>query len=411
MSTLVVPVGGSIQAAIDAAAPGDTIDVPAGSYVDQFLTIETSITLQATGGMVVLTEDTQPPDGKAYITEGQPGLTVAINGFDISGVTVPDNNGAAVRYEGGNLSLSNDYFHNDQDGLLGAADPNGSISIDHGEFAFNGDGSGSTHNIYVGAIADFSITNSYVHDAVVGHEIKSRAANNIITNDRIFDNAGTASYSIDLPNGGDATISGDVIEQGPNSQNPAIIAYGEEGHSNPGATVAMTGDTIVNDRAGGTFALDPDGTPVVLTGDAVFGLTLPGATILATRPTLDLAPIAFITPPANSPASPPPPPTLPPPRHHGGGHHFFNSHDDDDPGGTSARADPRHRSNPTPSHGDTPMDTPVMNALREQIEIMERQVADLKRQNRALSEAVDALMQPASSELLTKNMAHPSRRK
>ena len=51
------------------------------------------------GGMVVMTEDAQPPDGKAMITEGQPGLTVAINGFDISGVTVPDNNGAAVRQE------------------------------------------------------------------------------------------------------------------------------------------------------------------------------------------------------------------------------------------------------------------------------------------------------------------------
>ena len=53
---------------------------------------------------------------------------------------------------------------------------------------------------------------------------------------------------------------------------------------------------------------------------------------------------------------------------------------------------------------------PVEVALREQIEIMERQVADLKRQNRAAGEAVDALMQPAPSELLTKNMAHPSRR-
>ena len=181
----------------------------------------------------------------------------------------------------------------------------------------------------MGAIANFTITNSYIHDTSVGHELKSRAANNTITNDRIFDNASTASYSIDLPNGGNATISGDVIEQGPNSQNPAIIAYGEEGHSNPGATVAMTDDTIVNDRAGGTFLLDPDGTPVVLTDDAVFGLTVPGTTILATRPTLDLAPIAFITPSANSPPTPPPPPTLPPPtlpppspKHHGGGHHF-----------------------------------------------------------------------------------------
>ena len=54
---------------------------------------------------------------------------------------------------------------------------------------------------------------------------------------------------------------------------------------------------------------------------------------------------------------------------------------------------------------------PVEVALREQIEIMERQVADLERHNQLLREAVDALMQPASSELLTKNMAHPSRRR
>ena len=155
-----------------------------------------------------------PPNGKAIITEGGAGIAVTINGFDISGAPVPDNNGAAIRYEGGSLTLNNDYFHNNQEGLLGAADPHGSITIDHSEFAFNGDGNGSTHNIYVGDIASFTITDSYFHDAVVGHEIKSRAANTIITGNRIFDNDGTASYSIDLPNGGNATISGNRSSRG-----------------------------------------------------------------------------------------------------------------------------------------------------------------------------------------------------
>ena len=57
------------------------------------------------------------------------------------------------------------------------------------------------------------------------------------------------------------------------------------------------------------------------------------------------------------------------------------------------------------------MDTPVMNALHEQIEILERQVADLERHNQLLRDAVDALLQPAPSELLPKNMAHASRMK
>jgi pectin methylesterase-like acyl-CoA thioesterase len=47
MTTLNVHVGGSIQAAIDAASSGDTIDVQAGTYTNQFLSIEKSVTLQA----------------------------------------------------------------------------------------------------------------------------------------------------------------------------------------------------------------------------------------------------------------------------------------------------------------------------------------------------------------------------
>jgi hypothetical protein len=58
---------------------------------------------------------------------------------------------------------------------------------------------------------------------------------------------GTASYSIDLPNGGNADIQNNVIEQGPNTQNPNIIASGEEGQSNPGTSVLIANNVIVND--------------------------------------------------------------------------------------------------------------------------------------------------------------------
>jgi len=314
MGTVTVVPGQSIQDAINAAASGDTIDVQAGTYVDQFLTIRTSITLQATGGEVLMRETVSPPDGKAMITES--GANVAINGFDISGVAVPDGNGAAIRYEGGSLSLSDDYFHDNQEGLLGAADPGGSISIDHSEFASNGDGSGSTHNIYVGAITSFTLTNSYIHDAVVGHEVKSRAANNTITGNRIFDNGGSASYSIDLPNGGNATISGNTIEQGPNTQNPFIVAYGEEGASNPGTSFAITGDTIVNDDPSGRFLLDTATQPT-LSGNSVWGLdpSVAGSdtVLLASRPSLDTSSLSFISNPGGDPPPAPPPVSEPPP--------------------------------------------------------------------------------------------------
>jgi hypothetical protein len=324
MAILTVGVGQSIQAAIDAASSGDTIDVAAGTYVDQFLTVRTSLTLQAVGGQVVMTEDTQPPNGKAMITEGANGISVAINGFDISGVSVPDGNGAAIRYEGGALSLSGDAFHNNQEGLLGAADSNGSIAIDHSEFSANGDGSGSTHNIYVGAIASFSLTNSYIHDAVVGHEVKSRAANNTITGNRIFDNGGSASYSIDLPNGGNATISGNTIEQGPNTQNPAIFAWGEEGNTN-GGMMFITGNTIVNDDPSGYGVL---GGPASFTNNQDWDLANLGNVLasgnvdLASRPVLDTSSLDFTN---TGTVTPPPPPPIVHGHGHGHGHTHITS--------------------------------------------------------------------------------------
>src|SRR5436305_410156 len=83
----------------------------------------------------------------------------------------------------------------------------------------------------VGSGQQFASLSSAVaasHDAVNGHELKSRAETNVITNDRIDDVNGTASYSIDLPNGGAATIQNNIVRQGPNTDNPKIIAYAEE---------------------------------------------------------------------------------------------------------------------------------------------------------------------------------------
>ena len=118
----------TIGSAVAQAQPGDTIDVQSGTYHNDFLTIRTSLTLQAVGGAVTMVETQSPPNGKAMIVEGSSGIDVTINGFNIGGVTVSAGNGAAIRYEGGSLTLNNDYIHNNQDGLLAASDTAG---VDH----------------------------------------------------------------------------------------------------------------------------------------------------------------------------------------------------------------------------------------------------------------------------------------
>ena len=313
MATLTVGAGSQYQyqtiaSAVAASQNGDVILVAAGTYTNDFLDFSDSITLKAVGGMVIINATVPPPDAKAIITEGATGANVTISGFELTGAAVSaadGSNGAGIRYQGGNLTLTNDYIYNNQDGIMGnpAVAGTGTITISNSEFANNGDGSGSTHNIYIGNVATLNITHSLITGAVVGHEIKSRALNTIITNNVIADGpTGTASYSIDLPNGGNATITGDVIEQGPESQNPAIIAYGEEGATNPGTSVTISSNTILNDlnSSSASAVWNTTTTNITFNNNHVYGLTTAQlingtataskTTILTKEPTVNMSP-------------------------------------------------------------------------------------------------------------------------
>src|SRR5258708_37700336 len=193
MSTLTVGTGqqyGALAAAIAASHDGDVIAVQAGTYTNDFATITTDITIEGVGGMVNLVATVPPPNGKAILVTA---ANVTLDGISFSGAAVPDGNGAGVRYEGGNLTINNCYFFNNQEGLLAGDDPAGAITITHTEFANNGAGDGYTHNLYVGEIGTLTVDQSLFTGANVGHEIKSRALNTIIENSRIIDRTAGAA--------------------------------------------------------------------------------------------------------------------------------------------------------------------------------------------------------------------------
>ena len=324
MATLTVGSSGqfsTLAAAIAASSNGDVIQVQAGTYTNDFATITTNITIEGVGGMVNLVATQAPPNGKAILTTD---ANVVLDNIAFSGAAVPDGNGAGIRYETGNLTINNGYFHDNQDGILGGGNGTGTITINNSEFANNGTGDGFTHNLYIGDVATLTINDSYFHDAVVGHEIKSRAENTIIENSRIIDGPnGTASYSIDLPNGGNATITNNVIEQGPNSENPAIISYGEEGSLHAGTNVQITGNTILNDlnSPSALAVVNATSSAVTISNDQFFGLTSgqivsgpatqSANTFLTTEPAIDTSSLFAATP---SPAPVPTPTPAPVPR-------------------------------------------------------------------------------------------------
>jgi hypothetical protein len=191
------------------------------------------------------------------------GNNTLVENIEFSEAAVPDENGAGIRQEGNNLTIRYCYFHDNQNGILAGDAPASDILIEFTEFAKNGFGDGQTHNMYINHVKSFTLRYSYSHHAKVGHNIKTRAIKNYIICNRSLDGAdGSASYELDMPNGGYAVVAGNVFQQGPATENPTLMSYGAEGVTNPNSSVQIINNTFVNDRTnGGTFITLAPGTP------------------------------------------------------------------------------------------------------------------------------------------------------
>ncbi|WP_270937881.1 calcium-binding protein [Falsiroseomonas oryzae] len=321
----------TISSAIAASRDGDVIQVQAGTYTNDFAEIRTDVSLVAVGGVAHLKATTAPPNGKAILTTN---ADVTIQGFEFSGAAVPDQNGAGIRHESGNLVIEDSRFHDNENGILTiASNRDATLTIRDSEFDHNGRGDGRTHNIYVGDIGKLTVENSYFHEASVGHELKSRAQETIITGSRFADFDATASYSIDLPNGGRAVLRDNVLQQGPNSENPVIVSFGVEGNVHANSSLEMTGNTVIDEHPSGRLLWNATGVPATVSDTEVFGLTadqlvsgpanVSGTTFLASAPAFDTSapwqPGAAPPAPAPDPVTDPdpveeqPPVTQPPP--------------------------------------------------------------------------------------------------
>jgi hypothetical protein len=267
-------------AAIAAAQPGDVIEVEAtGNYAGDTCAWATdNLTVRGVNGRAKIdATNVAVAQMKGIFVISAPNATV--ENFELMGAAISmadGNNGAGIRHQGLNLTVRNCFFHDNQDGILGGppTDGQGTVLIEHSEFSHNGAGDGFSHNMYLNHYASFTLQYSYSHHGNVGHLVKTRALVNFILYSRITDETGgAASYEIDVPNAGTTYIIGNVIEQAATTQNPSIVAYGEEGVVNPDAHLFVVNNTIWNDKGSGTF-VNVGGAvtvPAVLTNNVFSG--------------------------------------------------------------------------------------------------------------------------------------------
>lgn len=247
------------------ARDGDIVEIDAGVYAgDATVWTQDNLTIRGIGGRAHLRANGANAEGKAiWVIKGS---NAKIESVEFSGAAVANRNGAGIRQEGTGLTVRDCYFHHNENGILAGVNRESDILIEHSEFAYNGHGDGYSHNMYIGTVRNFTLRFSYVHHAVVGHNVKSRALKNQITYNRIMDeNKGRSSYAIDLPDGGLSYVIGNQIQQGPVTENPAIISYGAEGIRNPVNELYLVSNTIVNDLpVGGRFIFVTDGVGTVM---------------------------------------------------------------------------------------------------------------------------------------------------
>ena len=285
----------TIAAAANAASAGAVIEVDAGTYPDDVVVWrENRVTVRGIGGRAHVQGTRRIPFQSGSDRNNGMGLFVVrgsdirVENIEFSNAMVDDQNGAGIRNQGTNLTICNSIFRDSENGILGGA--YGQLTIEYSQFMRNGSGDvGRTHNLYIdeGSSAGDRLVfrHNSSHHASIGHLLKTRARENWILYNRIMDeNDGTSSYAIDAPNGGLTYVIGNLIQQGPNTDNAIVIAYGAEGLGS-GRTNALyvVNNTIVNDRGSGTFFDVAGGTTTFRSVNNIF--TGGGTLYSGTQPT------------------------------------------------------------------------------------------------------------------------------
>ena len=287
----------TIAAAAAVARDGDTVDIDPGDYIaDVAVWRQSNLTIRGLGERVRLIARGASAEQKAiWVVRGG---KVVVEGIDFIGARVQDMNGAGIRFETGHLVVRRCLFLDNQSGILASPNSQSVLEVEQSEFGYNGAGDGQSHHIYANAIRLLKVTGSYFHHANQGHLIKSRAARSVIAYNRLTDEpGGRASYELEFPNGGLADVVGNVIQQGRQTANSAMVSFGAEGYTWPASRLRMAHNTLANDHPhGGTFVRAAPHPELVLLLDNLLvgrgGLDLPHDAVLQRNHRLDRAAFA-----------------------------------------------------------------------------------------------------------------------
>lgn len=176
------------------------------------------------------------------------GSASKVDGIVFQNLRVPDGNGAGIRLESGNLTVTNSLFRNSEEGILSGDAPGNSVTIDKSTFRHLGRCDRDldcAHGIYIGHYGSLTVTRSRFDQGDGGHYLKTRTPRVTITGNSFDDSAGhLTNYMIDLSNGASGTITGNEMVQGKDKDNySAFITVAPEGREHDSSGLSIAGNS------------------------------------------------------------------------------------------------------------------------------------------------------------------------
>jgi len=290
--TLVVSPEGSplsLQEALHRAADGDTIEMLPGEYREAYAVLENRrLTIRGVGERPRISGAGQPAGNHKALWLVRGG-EVTLENLQFRGMRASDGEGAAVRLDGGRLQVRRCEFFDNEYAIHATHEGKAELEIRDSVLGMAPKVVGGLHHLLnVGRIARLTVSGSRFQQGFEGHLIKSRARETFIGYNFIHDGLrGGASYEIELPAGGQATVIGNVIAQGSDSQNRVVLAYGTDGRFWDRNVLLVSHNTMINYKWTPAWFLRvlDDGMPAdaevvavnnLLVGPGLFGLAAPG---------------------------------------------------------------------------------------------------------------------------------------
>lgn len=228
------------------AQDGDTVLIAPGAYYDCAQWRANDLTIAASGPGVVLT-DTACAGKASFVISG---ADVTVRGITFARIRVADHNGAGIRAEGGNLTVEDCAFVNNQVAILATDRDAAVLRILRSRFSENGacEGKHCTTTLMIGRRHGLEITDSRFLTPRAGVAISSQAGIVTLRGNQFVAAAatGVAQFAVRGP----VVIADNTLDQ-PEGAAPALLLTGGA------APVTLRGNTLrIADDTAGTLLLN-----------------------------------------------------------------------------------------------------------------------------------------------------------